>query len=343
MKSSRNDKAPLDLGQTTLTPEDHKLLSSSREKEEKKRKEKEETILRQAFRGDIVEVKVLTPLNPSSSQKSDSPGTSESDYFSFIPIDQISKSPHQPRFVENSEKDEELSKSIQAKGVINPIIVRLDQAGQYQLIAGERRLRACKAIGLAQIPAIIRKREEQDAALETLLENLHREDLTPFEEAKAYKSLIDKFGFSQTQIADMIGHHKSRISYSLKILEIPSDVLDILFAPGSSMTSSHAEALSLISNDPVRQRLLANQAVKEKWTRERLREKINQGTRSNSGFLPVRFVPRGKNGDAGFVLSVRFHSNRTTDIGPIKLALEQALSYLNKAEGDKKIENENLP
>jgi ParB/RepB/Spo0J family partition protein len=155
-----------------------------------------------------------------------------------LPLHVIVPNPHQPRFLENTEANDRLLHSIKNSGVIQPIIVRRKPGSEtYELIAGERRWRACQEIGKSTIPAIIRKADSNQSAAESLIENLVREDLSPLEESKAYQRLIDDHGFSQTEIADRTGVTPGRISQLLKLLSLPSDIQDLLYNSETPKTS----------------------------------------------------------------------------------------------------------
>lgn len=140
-----------------------------------------------------------------------------------IKIKEISLSRLQPRQEINQEKLAELKVSIKEKGVIQPVLVRPKGEG-YELIAGERRLRAAKELGFTQLPAIIKDVEQSEALQIALIENIQREELNPLEEAQAYQQLISKFGFSQERIARVVGKDPSSISNTLRLLKLPEEI-----------------------------------------------------------------------------------------------------------------------
>ncbi|NUB15072.1 ParB/RepB/Spo0J family partition protein [Azospirillum brasilense] len=142
-----------------------------------------------------------------------------------VPVEQIVPNPHQPRRVFDEKTLEGLAKSIATKGLIQPITVWQTKTDQYQLIAGERRWRACQIAGLPTITAIVRA-EKPDEAAEALIENLVREDLDVVEEATAIAKLLDEHGMQQDEVAAMLGTHESEITRSLKILRLPNTVLE---------------------------------------------------------------------------------------------------------------------
>lgn len=140
-----------------------------------------------------------------------------------LKIAEISFSQLQPRQQSNPGKMEELIASIKEKGVIQPVLVRPKEEG-YELIAGERRLRAAKKLGFSQLPAIIKDVEDAEALQLALIENIQREELNPLEEAQAYQQLISEFGFTQEKIARLMGKGPSSVSNTLRLLKLPQEI-----------------------------------------------------------------------------------------------------------------------
>ena len=140
-----------------------------------------------------------------------------------IPVDKVIPNPYQPRKVFSDSALEELSKSIQEYGVLQPITVRQKDNG-YELVAGERRLRAAKLAKLETIPAIINNMSDQHSAVLALLENLQREDLNFIEESLGYENLIKEHNFTQQQLAEKLGKNQSTIANKLRILRLPNSV-----------------------------------------------------------------------------------------------------------------------
>ena len=145
---------------------------------------------------------------------------------SKIPVDEIRPNPYQPRKVFNDEALKELSSSIKQHGVFTPILVKKSIQG-YDLIAGERRLRASKLAGLKDIPAIIVDFDDQEMMEIALLENIQREDLNVIEEAKAYEKLIQRLGYTQEQLAHRVGKSREHITNLLRLLKLPEDVQEV--------------------------------------------------------------------------------------------------------------------
>ena len=159
---------------------------------------------------------------------------------SKIPVDEIRPNPYQPRKVFNDEALKELSSSIKQHGVFTPILVKKSIQG-YDLIAGERRLRASKLAGLKDIPAIIVDFDDQEMMEIALLENIQREDLNVIEEAKAYEKLIQRLGYTQEQLAHRVGKSREHITNLLRLLKLPEDVQEYVVSKQFSM--GHVRAL----------------------------------------------------------------------------------------------------
>ncbi len=175
-----------------------------------------------------------------------------------LKVSQIIPSRFQPRLNFSEAKIEELARSIQEKGVIQPILVRAS-GDQFELIAGERRLRAVKHLGLEEIPAIVRRIADADVLETALIENIQREELNPIEEARAYRRLSDEFGQTQDTIAKRVGKDKSSVSNLLRILNLPNEVQEHL--SNNLITFGHARALlSLL--EPKRQRAFCEAIIK---------------------------------------------------------------------------------
>ena len=165
----------------------------------------------------------------------------------MIKIDQIQASRFQPRINFSPEKIDELAKSIREKGIIQPVLVRSIGENYYELIAGERRLRAAKKLGLAEMPAIIRRVADADLLEMSIIENIQREELNVVEEAKAYRRLAQEFGLTQDTIADRVVKDKSSISNLLRILNLPIVIQD--FISKNLITFGHAKALMSIHDE----------------------------------------------------------------------------------------------
>ena len=146
-----------------------------------------------------------------------------------------------------------LAESIRSQGLIQPVVVRPRVHGGYELIAGERRWRAAVEAGIATVPAVIREADDRDTLLLGLVENVAREDLSPIEEARAYAILLDEFGLSLGEVAERVGKSKPTVSNRVRLLELPSDVLELVGR--GELTEGHARALLSIPDHDARRRL----------------------------------------------------------------------------------------
>ena len=158
-----------------------------------------------------------------------------------IPINTVIPNPSQARNDFNTEKLDELVISIREHGIVQPIVVRPLENRNYEIIAGERRWRACKILGMQEIPAIIKKYSEIEATAISLIENIQREDLNSLEEANAYKRLMDCFTLTQEDVAGMVGKSRSHIANIIRLLLLPEEIKILL--GNNSITTGHAKAL----------------------------------------------------------------------------------------------------
>lgn len=167
----------------------------------------------------------------------------ESSSNTVIRLDKISKNPYQPRQTFDEENLRALADSIRRRGVLQPIIVvkRDDGSGEYQLVAGERRLRASELAGLTEIPAIIADLKKDEQLEIAILENIQRENLNPVEEAEAYKRLLDEFNYTQEALSEVLGKSRSQVTNILRLLGLPSEVKKMLRE--GKISFGHARAL----------------------------------------------------------------------------------------------------
>ena len=174
-----------------------------------------------------------------------------------ISIDEISPNPYQPRKVWDEQELADLAESIRANGVIQPIIVR-PAGSRYQLIAGERRLRAAQLASLTTIPALVRQASDKQLLEWALVENIHRVDLNPIERAKAYQDYLSTFSLTQSQGAERLGEGRSVIANYLRLLDLPQEIKQMLSE--GQLTMGHARAILSLPTDELR-RKLANRAL----------------------------------------------------------------------------------
>lgn len=189
-------------------------------------------------------------------------GIYETGRIMFLPVDTISPNPNQPRKQFSQSELEELALSIQTLGILQPLTVRR-QNGGWELIAGERRLRAAKLAGLEQVPCLSLQTDGQASSLLALVENIQRRDLDFWEEALALRRLIDTYHLSQEEVAQRLGKSQSAIANKLRLLKLPEEVLSSLRDGGCS--ERHARAL-LRLNDPDQQRSAAAKILEQGLT-----------------------------------------------------------------------------
>ena len=162
-------------------------------------------------------------------------------YFDEIPVGAITPNPRQPRQVFDEETLEELAASIGAVGLLQPVVVRKVMPGHYEIVMGERRWRACERAGLSQIPAIVRETADDDMLRNALIENLHREQLNPLEEAAAYQQLLEDFSATHEELARKVGRSRPHISNTIRLLGLPAGVQKRVAA--GVLSAGHAKAL----------------------------------------------------------------------------------------------------
>jgi ParB family transcriptional regulator, chromosome partitioning protein len=230
----------------------------------------------------------LIPTNRNNSTTtsgtSTNNGTESATGLKDIAVNAIDPNPNQPRVHFDEAALAELTASILAIGVLQPILVRPEGSDRYQLIAGERRWRAASRAGLQMIPAIVRVTDDVSSVEQALVENLHRQDLTPLEEAAAYQQLLEDFNMTHEQVASKVGKSRSAITNALRLLGLPPSIQSLL-ADGR-LSAGHAKAL-LGTPDRSLQEQLAKRAVEMGWTvrgvEEAVRESQSQSTSIGGG------------------------------------------------------------
>jgi ParB family chromosome partitioning protein len=188
-----------------------------------------------------------------------------------LPISSIRPNSHQPRAHFDEETLAALAESIRELGVLQPILVRAEEGGQYELIAGERRWRAARRAGLHTIPALLRTATDVDSIEQALVENLHREDLGPLEEASAYQQLIEDFGLTHEQVSHRVGKSRASISNSLRLFQLPASVQRLV--SDRQLSAGHARTL-LGTPDRAFQEALARKAVAQGLSVRALEEAV---------------------------------------------------------------------
>ena len=198
-------------------------------------------------------------------------------YFEEVPVGAITPNPRQPRQVFDEDALEELAASIRVVGLLQPVVVRKVMPGHYELVMGERRWRACELAGLSQIPAIVRETSDDDLLRDALIENLHREQLNPLEEAAAYQQLLDDFSATHEELARKIGRSRPHISNTIRLLSLPANVQKRVAA--GVLSAGHARAL-LGVEDLQAQEQLAHRIVAEGLSVRAVEEIVALGARA---------------------------------------------------------------
>ncbi len=235
----------------------------------------------------------------------------------YVPVDEIVPNPYQPRRNFPEEELLELAESIRTHGMLQPIVVR-ERDGRYEIIAGERRWRAAKLAGLDRVPAIIREVEsEEEMLVFALVENLQREDLNPVEKALALKKLKEEFNATDQEIGRIIGKSRSAVTNTLRLLDLPEEVL-VLLAEGK-ISEGHARVL-LRLEDPEQQVLWAKRIAEEGMSVRDL-ERALSGREEEDGWVSEyeeRIRSRGlkgriKAGKRSLTLEIKFKSREELD------------------------------
>ena len=180
-----------------------------------------------------------------------------------VPVDLIRPNPDQPRKEFNGESLLALAESIEARGILQPLVVRALPGGTYELIAGERRLRAAKIAHLEEVPALVRDAEGAERLELALLENVAREDLNPVDEARACATLVEDLGVSKAELAGRIGKSRPAVANAIRLLDLPDDALELI--ERGELTGAHGRAL-LMCRDHDGRRRLARKALAHGWS-----------------------------------------------------------------------------
>jgi ParB family chromosome partitioning protein len=217
----------------------------------------------------------------------------ESNSIKEIDIDKIEVGINQPRQTFNKESLQELAVSIKEHGILQPLLVR-PQGDCFEIVAGERRWRAAKLAGLTQVPAVVKEMDDLSAAEISLIENIQRDDLSIIEEARAYKKLVDTYGYTQETIGDKIGKSRSHVTNCLRILSLPDRILEML--DKKILTAGHARALLTLTSDQQRLKAAEEIAAENLTVRETEKMVKRKGrrrarvTKTNLQIKPVEIV-----------------------------------------------------
>jgi ParB family chromosome partitioning protein len=206
-------------------------------------------------------------------------------YFEEVPVTAITPNPRQPRQVFDEEALAELADSIRAVGLLQPVVVRKVESGRYEIVMGERRWRACQLADLEFVPAIVRETSDTDLLRDALIENLHREQLNPLEEAAAYQQLLDDFSATHEELARRVGRSRPHISNTIRLLNLPAPVQKRVAA--GVLSAGHARAL-LSVEDSALQEHLAHRIVAEGLSVRAVEEIVTLGTSGNQSAPAAR-------------------------------------------------------
>ena len=201
-----------------------------------------------------------------------------------MPVAEIERSPWQPRQSFDQEALHELAESIKTNGIIQPLICRKNANNRYELIAGERRLRAAIEAGLKKAPVILIDAEDRRAAEMAIIENIQRQDLNVIEEAEGYRALSDKFDLTQQEVADRVGKARASVANTLRLLELPDEVKQLV--GGNLLSAGHAKVILGIS-EPTEQIILGRKCVSDGMTVRSL-EKLIKRRRAEADAPPKR-------------------------------------------------------
>jgi len=205
-----------------------------------------------------------------------SSGKAVQDDFLEVPTSKIASNPQQPRHVFDEKELQDLADSIKEHGIIQPLVVAKIAPEQYELIAGERRLKASKIAGLNMVPVIIREESGEREKLElALVENIQREDLNVLEEARAYKKLIEEYDLTQEEIAERVGKSRSAVANKVRLLGLPVEIQRAL--QDGKITEGHARSILAIEN-PEKQRALFEIILKDNLTVRQAEDRVREVT-----------------------------------------------------------------
>lgn len=252
--------------------------------------------------------KGLGALIPAGEAGSDDDGT-DAPVLAELPIDSIVPNPHQPRVHFDEESLSDLTASIREIGVLQPVLVR-PVGDHYELLAGERRWRAARRAGLATVPAVIRATDDLGSVERALVENLHRQDLTPLEEAAAYQQLIEDFSLTHEQVASRVGKSRSAVTNTLRLMTLPPSIQHLL--ADARLSAGHARAL-LGTPDRAFQEQLARRAATEGWSVRAVEEAVRDRA---SGFSPLAEEGSEPTGSGPSSAPVAAGTKRTSRLRP---------------------------
>jgi ParB family chromosome partitioning protein len=190
-----------------------------------------------------------------------------------VAVAEIRPNPYQPRQEFRPEELADLEASLKGSGLLQPVTVRESAAGGYELIAGERRLRAAERLGWTEIPAVVKAVDDQTLLTLALVENLQRANLNALEEAEGYQRLVDEFGLTQQQVADVVGKDRTTVTSTLRLLNLPASVRRMV--QGRELSAGHARALLALTDERVMADL-AREAVAKGWSVREVERRVRE-------------------------------------------------------------------
>jgi ParB family transcriptional regulator, chromosome partitioning protein len=250
--------------------------------------------------------------HPYAASELDGPAAIEGAYLEEVPVGAITPNPRQPRQVFDQDTLAELAASIGMVGLLQPVVVRKLGPGRYELIMGERRWRASQLAGVDVIPAIVRDTSDDDMLRDALIENLHREQLNPLEEAAAYQQLLDDFAATHEELARRVGRSRPHISNTIRLLNLPPAVQKRVAA--GVLSAGHARAL-LGVEDPAIQEQLAHRIVAEGLSVRAVEELVALGVR------PAK-APRVPGSKAPVAPGLKDLADRLSDVFETRVKVE---------------------
>jgi len=233
-------------------------------------------------------------------------------YFDELPLASVSPNPRQPRQIFDEDALAELAASIREVGLLQPVVVRRAAADRYEIIMGERRWRAGELAGLSAIPAIVRDTSDDDLLRDALIENLHREELNPLEEAAAYQQLLDDFAATHEELARKIGRSRPHISNTIRLLNLPAAVQRRVAA--GVLSAGHARAL-LSVEDAGAQEQLAHRIVAEGLSVRAVEEIVAMGAQAAK-------APRQSRGKKPVAPALKDLADRLSDVFDTRVKVE---------------------
>lgn len=205
-----------------------------------------------------------------------------------VPVDHIRANPNQPRKEFDEERLDELADSIKKHGLIQPITVRYIGEKRFELISGERRLRASKLAGIDEIPAYIREADDEQSMAFALIENIQREELNPLEVALGYKRLLEEFDYTQAEVANRVGKNRTTVTNMLRLLGLPDFIQAALAS--NEISVGHARALITVENKSAQQKLLTK-IIKLGWSVRQVEEAVRGLSSASTKKKPAKKEP----------------------------------------------------